>query len=60
MIIYIYRHEFRVIGTEPLDVAAHLSLLGESMKKMGAQLQTKKVKFTDYFIFLIPIYLANL
>lgn len=34
-------YKYKVTGTDSLDVAAHLSLLGESMKKLGAQLQSQ-------------------
>lgn len=60
-LLWIFRREpykFKVTGTNPLDIAAHLSLLGESMKKLGAKLQNQNLpvsvwnKDSDY-IFLI-------
>ncbi|ODM97907.1 HMG box-containing protein 4 [Orchesella cincta] len=36
------QYKFKVTTTDSLDVAAHLSLLGESLKKMGEEFQNRK------------------
>lgn len=41
---------FKVVGTDPLDSAAHLKLLGESLTVIGERL-TDHDGMTAYFIF---------
>jgi len=40
-----YCDHVQVVGTGPLDVAAHLKLLGESLSVIGARLQEHKVTY---------------
>ena len=41
---------FRVTGTEPLDCAAHLKLLGESLSVIGQRLRERDGKLCTKFV----------
>jgi len=40
----------QVVGTGPLDAAAHLKLLGESLSVIGARLQEHKVTCHSFML----------
>ena len=43
VINFIFDVSLQVTGSDPMDVAAHLKLLGESLTVIGARLQEHKV-----------------
>lgn len=38
---------YKVVGTQPVDVAAHLKLLGESLTIIGERLKEHEVSFAS-------------
>lgn len=50
---------YRVTGTNPIDVAAHIKLLGESLNNIGQKLKEHEVK-DDTIFFIVFISLISL
>lgn len=50
---------YKVVGTQPIDVSAHLRLLGESLTIIGERLKEHEVRVRacSPFVYIRPIHL---